>query len=337
LYRVFNSTLCIYLTNIFHKTASYDFRVGDKEFTDGKVQFLTCEERKKMNNDGGIQAWYKAWGDRVTEIENNLQGLMVDLCDPILLTNRFEGVEESKYGKTLLEVMVRYITEQRNTYPEERRKPTGVLAFMVIKYGYKYPSPPIKADITAMKNDEGAACVHCSSTNALVVDHKNDLYNDARVWDTDSQKKEDFQLLCNHCNLLKRTLTRGFIAGIRGGERISRIEPPSCIVNPFKTKWITGDETILLDTENTTENTRSCRRLQGLPFKVEGIAKDALVGTYWYDIRAFKKHIADDCIKIKGFLEQAVSDCDTLGAALAPGDYDKYREGQTVIYNNERK
>jgi hypothetical protein len=41
-----------------------------------------------------------------------------------------------------------------------------------------------------------------------VCDHKNDLYNDARVLDVETQRLDDFQPLCNHCNLQKRQVCK---------------------------------------------------------------------------------------------------------------------------------
>lgn len=47
------------------------------------------------------------------------------------------------------------------------------------------------------------SCVVCG-TRTTICDHKNDLYNDARVLNTSTQNLDDFQPLCNHCNLQKR-------------------------------------------------------------------------------------------------------------------------------------
>jgi hypothetical protein len=51
------------------------------------------------------------------------------------------------------------------------------------------------------------SCVVCG-TNDTICDHKNDLYNDERVLDVKTQIMEDFQPLCNHCNLQKRQICR---------------------------------------------------------------------------------------------------------------------------------
>lgn len=51
---------------------------------------------------------------------------------------------------------------------------------------------------------QNKACVVCGSRNDTVVDHKNGLYNDPRVLNIELQSIDDFQVLCNHCNLQKR-------------------------------------------------------------------------------------------------------------------------------------
>jgi 5-methylcytosine-specific restriction endonuclease McrA len=54
----------------------------------------------------------------------------------------------------------------------------------------------------------GATCVVCGTSSEIVCDHKNDLYNDDRVLDVARQTLDDFQPLCNHCNLQKRQICK---------------------------------------------------------------------------------------------------------------------------------
>ena len=65
---------------------------------------------------------------------------------------------------------------------------------------------PIRDDIKEYYKIK--CCVVCGSTSDLVCDHKNDLYNDSRVLDAKTQKLEDFQSLCTHCNLQKRQVCK---------------------------------------------------------------------------------------------------------------------------------
>jgi hypothetical protein len=52
------------------------------------------------------------------------------------------------------------------------------------------------------------SCVICGTNTDIICDHKNDLYNDIRVLNTSTQELNDFQPLCNHCNLQKRQICK---------------------------------------------------------------------------------------------------------------------------------
>jgi hypothetical protein len=65
---------------------------------------------------------------------------------------------------------------------------------------------PIRDDIS--EKIKKSPCVNCGSKSDLVCDHKNDLYNNPRVLCRDTQTEDDFQSLCNHCNLLKRQVCK---------------------------------------------------------------------------------------------------------------------------------
>jgi 5-methylcytosine-specific restriction endonuclease McrA len=105
-------------------------------------------------------------------------------------------------------------------------------------------------------------CVVCGCFSNLVIDHKNDLYNDKRVLNTKTQKLSDFQCLCTHCNLQKRQVCkRTKKLGLRYGA--TNIES----LKIFGIDFISGDETIDFNDNN------------------------ALKGTYWYDPVEFMKYI----------------------------------------------
>lgn len=65
---------------------------------------------------------------------------------------------------------------------------------------------PIKN--TILKKIKNSNCTICGSNNEIVCDHKNDLYNDKRVLNIKTQILDDFQSLCNHCNLQKRQICK---------------------------------------------------------------------------------------------------------------------------------
>lgn len=124
-------------------------------------------------------------------------------------------------------------------------------------YGH---SRPIRPDIKAYYKTK--KCVACGSSSDLVTDHKNDLYNDIRVLDNKTQTKEDFQCLCNHCNLQKREISK---KTRETGKRYGATNIPSIAV--FGIDYIEGNETFDKDDIN------------------------AMVGTYWYDPVKFMTYI----------------------------------------------
>jgi 5-methylcytosine-specific restriction endonuclease McrA len=121
---------------------------------------------------------------------------------------------------------------------------------------------PIRKDIHEYHKKMG--CVVCGSHSDLVTDHKNDLYNDPRVLDSKTQTMNDFQCLCNHCNLQKRQVSK---KTKEIGKRIGATTIPSYAV--FGINFVEGDETF--DEKNI----------------------NTMVGTYWYDPVEFAKKIKE--------------------------------------------
>lgn len=105
-------------------------------------------------------------------------------------------------------------------------------------------------------------CVACGSKSSLVCDHKNDLYNDPRVLNMKTQTLDDFQSLCNGCNLRKREAAK---KTRETGERYSALNIPSLAVDGIA--FVKGDETFDKDDPN------------------------AMVGTYWYDPVYFREEV----------------------------------------------
>jgi hypothetical protein len=113
-------------------------------------------------------------------------------------------------------------------------------------------------------------CVVCGSSSDLVTDHKNDLYNDTRVLDRKTQKKEDFQCLCNHCNLQKRQVSKYTKEqGKRYGA--TNILSFAC----YGIDFISGDESFDPNDVN------------------------AMVGTYWYDPVEFVKVALEQAVALR--------------------------------------
>lgn len=123
-------------------------------------------------------------------------------------------------------------------------------------------SRPIRDDIR--KHHIQMGCVACGSKSNLVTDHKNDLYNDPRVLDRNTQTIDDFQCLCNACNLRKRSVAR---KTRETGKRIKATTIPTLAV--FGIEFIDGDET----------------------YDPKDI--NAMKGTYWYDPVEFMKKVKE--------------------------------------------
>jgi hypothetical protein len=83
-------------------------------------------------------------------------------------------------------------------------KRVGIIGIYVHSFRENVQKRPICKSIH--KEIAKMSCVVCGSTHQIVCDHKNDLYNDPRVLDNSTQTIDDFQPLCNHCNLQKRAV-----------------------------------------------------------------------------------------------------------------------------------
>ncbi len=87
-------------------------------------------------------------------------------------------------------------------------KSSGIIGIFVhsLKNPNKSDDRPINREIRQyFKN---SCCVVCGSKSDMVVDHKNDMYNDPAVLSKTTQTIDDFQPLCNHCNLQKRQIQK---------------------------------------------------------------------------------------------------------------------------------
>jgi hypothetical protein len=82
---------------------------------------------------------------------------------------------------------------------------SGIIGVFVHSKRLNTQKRPIDKQIH--KEITSKSCVVCG-TNETICDHKNDLYNDERVLNTKTQTVDDFQPLCNHCNLQKRQICR---------------------------------------------------------------------------------------------------------------------------------
>jgi len=109
-----------------------------------------------------------------------------------------------------------------------------------------------------------SSCVVCGTRSDIITDHKNDMYNDTDVLDTKTQEMDDFQPLCNHCNLQKRQIFRDETTN---GRIYSAKNMQQYKMYPFEFPW----EKKAFDLNDIT-----CKK-----------------DTYWYDPVEFNQKISD--------------------------------------------
>jgi hypothetical protein len=89
-----------------------------------------------------------------------------------------------------------FLDKYKHTYNK------GIIGIFIHSKRTNIIKRPIREDIKKFFKNKN--CVSCGSSTDLICDHKNDMYNDNDVLNIKTQKIEDFQSLCNHCNLQKR-------------------------------------------------------------------------------------------------------------------------------------
>jgi len=138
-------------------------------------------------------------------------------------------------------------------------KGTGIIGIFVHSRRTNIQKRPISKNIH--KEITSMSCVVCGTVNTI-CDHKNDLYNDVRVLNLDTQLIHDFQPLCNHCNLQKRQVckTECLTGKIYSAKNIQRYK-----MYPFEFPW----EKKVFD-----KNDVYCKN-----------------GTYWFDPVEFDRNI----------------------------------------------
>jgi hypothetical protein len=152
------------------------------------------------------------------------------------------------------------IEEFKTNRKLEKGNENGVVGFIIHGINNdKKIKRPIRKDIKQYHKQFN--CVFCDASKTI-CDHKSDLYNDKRVLNTKTQTKDDFQSVCNSCNLRKRAVC---IKTRMTKTRYGATNIPH--LKPFGIDFISGDETYDKNDPN------------------------ALVGTYWYDPVAFMEGV----------------------------------------------
>jgi hypothetical protein len=114
----------------------------------------------------------------------------------------------------------------------------GISIKYIKLYGYQKNNEYLRPISKKIRDHfDGKSCIVCGSYNNTVIDHKNGLYNDKCVLDIDTQKIDDFQVLCNHCNLQKRQTIKNMK---KIGKRYSALNIQS--ISMFNISFTEGDE-----------------------------------------------------------------------------------------------
>jgi hypothetical protein len=135
--------------------------------------------------------------------------LVGEIFKPDIETGESEWVDRVEIDKTGLKLgrngNIRQNTPWTDKYCWEvernNNKPTGKpLRFRTTGFSNKkIKKHPIRGDIR-VNLLEKYKCLHCGTHTNLIIDHKNDMYNDDRVLEKETQSEGDFQVLCNKCN-----------------------------------------------------------------------------------------------------------------------------------------
>jgi hypothetical protein len=88
----------------------------------------------------------------------------------------------------------------------KNNKINGIIGIFVFSKRLNIIKHPINKNIIKLITSK--SCIICGSNTEIICDHKNDLYNDNRVLNINTQNINDFQPLCNHCNLQKRQICK---------------------------------------------------------------------------------------------------------------------------------
>ena len=223
------------------------------EITNNHKNILSIEDAQQLGLHGGPG---NGSGDR-TKISKKYINTTIYGSDrpPMTYPKCYDEHNEEDFKR---------IEEYKKKRKEEGLKCSqGVIGFIIhAEDNDKQNKRPIRKDIKKFHSQ--FPCITCGATKTI-CDHKNDLYNDPRVLDMKTQTKDDFQSLCNDCNLRKRAVSLKTV-----NDRKRQPPPQDRLAMNGGIEFTYGGETF--DPKDP----------------------QAMVGTFWYDPIAFGK----ECFKI---------------------------------------
>jgi len=180
---------------------------------------------------------------------------------------RFDSILSKKYKYcTFKKKIIRYSWQKTDiekekiinehkliSFPKKSGNSVHFIKFYGIKEKEDIKDEGIRKDIWNIITSK--KCVNCFSINDVQCDHKNDLKNDIRVLKKETQTLEDFQPLCRHCNMIKKSMKQKML---KNNKRISGKE------FGYNIDFTIGTEKLDLNDPNWFQ------------------------GTYWGDIEKFK-------------------------------------------------
>lgn len=126
-------------------------------------------------------------------------------------TQKTKTYSDDENHKIQQDVLLEFIQQINTTHTNNTnnsavisKKNVGIVGVFVHSKKTKNANNQRPISSVIKKHFSGSCCVVCGSNSEIIIDHKNDLYNDPRVLNTQTQIINDFQPLCNGCNLLKR-------------------------------------------------------------------------------------------------------------------------------------
>lgn len=239
--------------SIFHYFIFFKFTM-DVDFDDDNdlVPKLSCNYTKIIPVDE-IKKYKKLYwggnglGDRFAQKKFNYSS--------IFSGNRIRTYSENLLDEIPKEELERFYKLQTTSSAQ------GIIGIFVhSKKEVSTQLRPIRKDI--QKEITKRLCLNCNKRSDTVCDHKNDLYNDPRVLNCETQILEDFQPLCTSCNLQKRQIC----IEERRNKKIFSVKDYSTF----------EEYTFLFPWELTAYDEKDI---------------DCKKGSYWYDIAEFNRKV----------------------------------------------
>ena len=111
--------------------------------------------------------------------------------------------------------------------------------------------PDIRGKLAKHMTAPGRCCASCGSTKDLQCDHKNDLYNDPKMFNKSEHTEDDVQTLCRKCNIMKK------VCGEKRDKENKRQPPPPhrYLEGIFGVKFTEGNDYLDRDDPNWYKGT----------------------------------------------------------------------------------